>query len=135
MSGICDVWKYWPLKDGWFPCNFAKSGRWTKNFKLLFLLRVAFKILYFRVYCYFCVFAVRRYSMKHKFFVFLKGRYFVMGCPIDMNVCVFWETYVRFLRSVLLQLFPKYSPSNVNLNFKIKSRSKFNCLEKVDELF
>ena len=22
---------------------------------------------------------------KHKFFIFLKGRYFVMGGPIDMN--------------------------------------------------
>ena len=26
---------------------------------------------------------------KHKFFMFLRGRYFVMGGPIDMNVDVF----------------------------------------------
>ena len=26
---------------------------------------------------------------KHKFFIFLKGRYFVVGGPIDMNVGVF----------------------------------------------
>ena len=26
---------------------------------------------------------------KHKFFIFLKGRYFVMGGSIDMNVEVF----------------------------------------------
>ena len=26
---------------------------------------------------------------KHKFFIFLKGGYFVMGDPIDMNVGVF----------------------------------------------
>ena len=32
-----------------------------------------------------------------------------MGSPIDMNVDVFWETSVGFLRSVVLQLFPKYS--------------------------
>ena len=63
---------------------------------------------------------------KHKIFIFLKGCYFVMGSPIDMNVDVFWETSVGFLKSVVLQLFPKYSQSNVNLN--VKSRSKFNCL-------
>ena len=26
---------------------------------------------------------------KHKFFIFLKGRYFIIGGPIDMNVGVF----------------------------------------------
>ena len=49
-----------------------------------------------------------------------------MGSPIDMNVDVFLETYVGFLNGVVLQLLPKYSQSNVNLN--VKSRSKFNCL-------
>ena len=63
---------------------------------------------------------------KHKCFIFLKGCYFVMGSPIDMNVDVFWETSVGFLKSVVLQLFPKYSQSNVNLN--VKSRAKLNCL-------
>ena len=28
-------------------------------------------------------------AKKHKFFIFLKNRYFVMGSPIDMNVDVF----------------------------------------------
>ena len=50
----------------------------------------------------------KRAAKKHKFFIFLKGRYFVIGSPIDMNVDVFWETSVRFLKSVVLQLFPKY---------------------------
>ena len=63
---------------------------------------------------------------KHKFFIFLKGCYFVMSWPIDMNVDVFWETSVGVLKSVVLQLFLKYSQSNVNLN--VNSRSKFNCL-------
>ena len=49
-----------------------------------------------------------------------------MGSPIDMNADVFWETSMGFLKSVVLQLSPKYSQSNVNLD--IKSRSKFNCL-------
>ena len=49
-----------------------------------------------------------------------------MGSPIDMNVDVFWETFVGFLKSVVLQLFPKYSQSNVNVN--VKSRLTFNCL-------
>ena len=63
---------------------------------------------------------------KHKFFIVLKGRYFVMGGRIDMNVDVFWETSVGFLKSVVLQLFSKYSQSNVNWN--VKSRAKFNRL-------
>ena len=63
---------------------------------------------------------------KHKFFMLLRGRYFVMGSPIDLNVDVFRETSVCFLKCVVLQLFPKYSQSYVNLN--VKSRAKFNCL-------
>ena len=60
----------------------------------------------------------RSRQKKRKFFIFLKGRFFVMGGPIDMNVGVFWETSVGFLKSVVLQLFPKYSQSNINLNVK-----------------
>ena len=41
---------------------------------------------------------------KHKLFMFLKGRYFVMGGTIDMNVGVLLETSVGFLKSVALQL-------------------------------
>ena len=33
---------------------------------------------------------------KHKSFAFLRGRYFVMGGPIGMNVDAFWETSVGF---------------------------------------
>ena len=49
-----------------------------------------------------------------------------MGGPIDMNFGIFQETPADFLKSDVLQLFPKYSQSNVNLN--VKSRAKFNCL-------
>ena len=31
---------------------------------------------------------------KHKFLLFLKGWYFVMGGSIDMSVGVFWEASV-----------------------------------------
>ena len=65
-------------------------------------------------------------AKKHKFSTFLKGRYFVMGGSIDINFGVFWETPVDFLKSVVLQLFPKYNQSNVDLN--VKNRAKFNCL-------
>ena len=34
-----------------------------------------------------------------------------MGASIDMNVGVFWESLVGFLKSVVLQLFLKYSQS------------------------
>ena len=49
-----------------------------------------------------------------------------MGGPIGINVGLFFETSVGFLKSVVLEYFPKYSQSSVNLN--IKSRPKFNCL-------
>ena len=49
-----------------------------------------------------------------------------MGSPIDINVELFWETSVGFLKNVVLQPFSKYSQSYVNLN--LKSRTKFNCL-------
>ena len=38
-----------------------------------------------------------------------------MGAPIDMNVDVLWETYVSFLKCVVLQIFSKYSQSYINL--------------------
>ena len=44
-----------------------------------------------------------------------------MGAIIDMNVGVFWETSAGFLKSVVLELFPKYSQSYGNLNVKQKS--------------
>ena len=49
-----------------------------------------------------------------------------MGVYININVDVFWETSVGFLKSVVLQLLPKYSQSYANL--KVKSRPKFNSL-------
>ena len=61
---------------------------------------------------------------KTQNFIFLKVRYFVMGSSIDMNVGVFTETSFGFLKSVVFQLFPKYSPSYANFN--VKSRPKFN---------
>ena len=63
-------------------------------------------------------------SKKYKFLIFLKDRYFVMGASIDMSVGMFRKTSVGFLKSVILQLFPKYSQSYANLN--VKSRTKFN---------
>ena len=50
----------------------------------------------------------------------------LMVDPININVDVFCETSVGFLKKVVLQFFPKYSQSYVNLN--IKSRPDFNCL-------
>ena len=47
-----------------------------------------------------------------------------MGGPTDLNFGVFWETFVGFLKTVVLELFPKYSQSHGNSN--VKSRPKFN---------
>ena len=45
-----------------------------------------------------------------------------------MNVGVFWETFAGFLKSVAVQLFPKYSKSYVNLN--VKSRPSFKDIRQ-----
>ena len=67
-----NVWYSWSLKilaiKRWCLFNFAKTlqGRHfvvggSKSFKHLaeFILRTALKILYYRVYCYFCVVAIK----------------------------------------------------------------------------
>ena len=187
MSDIREVWKYWPLKDGFhsisqkfyraailwwvdqkfklladisfesclqnialsslqlFSCasywvdlddiqwnevatstarNFNNSWPLYLNFSNM--INLCLNIWFIKnSKCQQFLFWKRSRQKKHKFFIFLKGRYFVMGSPIDMNDGVFWETSVSFLKSVVLQLFPKYNQSYVNLN--VKSREKFNC--------
>ena len=54
--------------------------------------------------------------------MFLRDCYFVMDSPVDINIDVFWETSVDFIKRVVLQLFPKYSQSYVNLNVKKYSK-------------
>ena len=65
-----NVWYSWSLKilaiKRWFPFNFAKILQCRhflvggpKNFFSDIFLRAAFKILYCRVYCYFCVLAIK----------------------------------------------------------------------------
>ena len=46
-----------------------------------------------------------------------------MGASIDMNVGGFSKTPVNFLKSVVLQFFPKYSQSYANLNVKVGQNS------------
>ena len=55
---------------------------------------------------------------------FLKGRFSVMGGPIDMIFGVFSETYLRLLKSIISQLISKYNKSYNNLN--VKSCLKLN---------
>ena len=56
-------------------------------------------------------------AKKDKIFNFLKGRFSVMGGPMDMNFGVFSETHAR-------QFFSRYSKSYNNLN--VKSCLKLN---------
>ena len=51
-------------------------------------------------------------------FKFLKGRFSVMGGPMDMTFWVFSEIYVGLLKSRISQFFSKYSKSYDNLNVK-----------------
>ena len=72
------------------------------------------------------IFVEKGAAKKTQIFHIFKGPLFRNEWPIDMNFGVFWETSMGFLKSVVLQLFPKYGESNVNLN--VKSRTKFNFL-------
>ena len=54
-----------------------------------------------------------------KMFNFLESHFSVMGGPVDMIFGVFSGTYVRFLKSITLQFFSRYSKSYNNLNVKI----------------
>ena len=56
-----------------------------------------------------------------------------MGVSTDMNVGEFPETSVSLLKSVLLQLFAKYSQSYANLN--VKTRPKIQQPLKINRLF
>ena len=48
-------------------------------------------------------------AKKDKIFNFLKGRFFVMGVPIDMILGLFSDIYVRLPKSITLQFFLRYS--------------------------
>ena len=54
---------------------------------------------------------------------FLKGRFSVMGGPMDMIFGVFSETYKRLLESIISQLISKYNKSYNNLNVKVAENS------------
>ena len=57
-------------------------------------------------------------AKKDKIFNFSKGRFSVMGGPMDMNFGVFSETHARLLKSITSQFFSRYSKSYNNLNVK-----------------
>ena len=50
-------------------------------------------------------------AKKDEIFKFLKGRFSVMGGPMDMIFGMFSDTCVRLLKSITSQLFSKYSKS------------------------
>ena len=58
-------------------------------------------------------------AKKDKFFNFLKGRFSVMGRPMDDVFGVFSDTYVSLLKSITSLFFSRYSKSYNNLNVKI----------------
>ena len=47
----------------------------------------------------------------------------MIGASINMNVGVFWEASVGFLKIAVLQLFIKYSQSYANFNIKVGKNS------------
>ena len=61
-------------------------------------------------------------AKKDNIFNFLKGRFSVMGGPMDVIFGLFSDTYVRLLKSIASQFFSRYSQSYNNPNVK-------NCLK------
>ena len=61
------------------------------------------------------IFVEKGAAKKTQIFHIFKGPLFRNEWPIDMNFGVFWETSMGFLKSVVLQLFPRYSQSNVKV--------------------
>ena len=50
-------------------------------------------------------------AKETKIFKFLKGRFSVMGGPMDMIFGVFSEIYIRLLKRKISQFFSKYGKS------------------------
>ena len=63
-------------------------------------------------------------AKRDKIFNFLKGRFSVLGGPMDIIFGVFSEIYVRLLKSITWYFFSRYSKSYNNLN--VKSCLKLN---------
>ena len=64
-------------------------------------------------------------AKKDKIFNFLKGRFFVMGTPMDMIFGLFSDIYVRLPKSITSQFFSRYSKNYINLD--VKSCLKLNA--------
>ena len=71
-------------------------------------------------------------TKKAKIFNFLKGRFSVMGGPIDMMFGVFLEINVRLLKSIISHFFSKYCKSYNNLNVKSCLKKKKKAVKKED---
>ena len=57
-------------------------------------------------------------AKKDNIFNFLKGRFFVIGAPMDMISDLFSDIYVRLAKSITSQFFSRYSKTYINLNVK-----------------
>ena len=65
----------------------------------------------------FFIFEIKE-AKKDKSFNFLKGRFFVIGTPMDMVFGLFSDVYVRLSKSITSQFFSTYSKNYINLNVK-----------------
>ena len=64
------------------------------------------------------IFGIKGTKISEMFY-FLKGLFSVMGGPMDMIFGVLLETFLKLLKSIILQFFSKYSKSSKNLNAKM----------------
>ena len=116
---LCACYKSW---SRWYEVatltarNFNSSG--LLYFHFLNMINLCLNIWFIKILkCQQFLFW-RKSRQKAQILNFFKGLLFRNG--------VFWETSVAFLKSLVLQLFLKYSQSYANLN--VKSRPKWSSL-------
>ena len=81
--------------------NFNNS--WPLYLRFSNMINLCLNIWFIKNWKYQKILFCKRGCQKNlKLSIFLKGLHFVMGGPIDLNVGVFWETPVAFLKSVVL---------------------------------
>ena len=117
----------------WNKVTTSATRNFNNSWPLYLIFLIIINLWFLKIPNVSDIFIWKRSRQKKQIFHIFNELLFRNGQPIDMNVSVFWETSVGFLKNVVLQLFPKYSQSNVNLN--VKSRSNSTTFKKQASCF
>ena len=132
ISDIREVWKCWPLRDDF--CSISQKFYriailWWVNRNFFWEQTSKYCIVEFTAsfVCWLLSWSFGKGATKKtQIFHIFKKLLFRNGQPYWYECWRVLRDFYGFSKRCGLQLFPKYSQSDVNLN--VKSRSKFNCL-------